>query len=140
MIHMKPPCEVVVKRILPAIRSILVKDLSQRHELSQTKIAKQLGITQPAVSQYLGSARGSSKLKEVLKESGLYSELKKISDEIANGSTQKTQVIEKYCEICKSMGEEQILCTYHFESEPYLEEENCSLCVNNGESVTKAKK
>lgn len=136
---MKPPCEVVVKRVLPAIRSILVKDLTERHDLSQTKIANQLGITQPAVSQYLGAARGSSKLKENLQESGLYSELKKLSDEIANGTTQKTQIIKKYCEICNSMGEKEILCTYHLESEPYLEEENCSLCLNNGDSITKKK-
>lgn len=126
---MKPPCEVVVKRILPAIRSVLVKDLTERHKLSQTKIASRLGITQPAVSQYLGSPRGSKKLKENLEDSGLFSEVKALSDKIANGSTRKTEVIKNYCEICNNMGKEGTLCIYHLKREPYLEEEKCDLCL-----------
>lgn len=126
---MKPPCEVVVKKILPAIRSILVKDLTERHELSQTEIAEKLGITQPAVSQYLGSARGASELRESLEKAGLYSQLHKLSDEIAEGTAQKTRIIKKYCELCNSMGEEEILCLLHAKSAPYLTEEECRLCL-----------
>lgn len=126
---MKPPCEIVVKKILPAIRSILVKDLSKRHKLSQTQIANYLGITQPAVSQYLGSARGAGKIKEKLKETGIYPELKDLSDKIAEGDTKKSKIIKKYCKICNSMGEEEILCIFHTESEPYLTEEECKLCL-----------
>ncbi len=126
---MKPPCEIVVKKILPAIRSILVRDLRERHELSQTKIADYLGITQPAVSQYLSSARGSSKVEENLKKTGIYSELKNLSDKIAGGDTKKSKIIKKYCKICNSMGEEEILCIFHTESEPYLSEEECKLCL-----------
>lgn len=126
---MKPPCEIVVKKILPAIRSILVKDLSKRHNLSQTKIADYLGITQPAVSQYLSSARGVSKIEGNLKETGLYSKLRDLSDEIAEGNTKKSKIIKKYCKICNSMGEEEILCIFHTEKEPYLTEEECKLCL-----------
>lgn len=122
---MKPPCEIVVKKILPAIRSILVKDLTKRHELSQTQIAEQLGITQPAVSQYLRSARGASNLVEGLKECGMYSDLKKLSDNIANGNAKKTQIAKEYCEICGSMGKDEIYCVFHAESRPHLSEEEC---------------
>lgn len=126
---MRPPCEIVVKKVLPAIRSTLVKDLSERHELSQTEIADKLGITQPAVSQYLGSARGDTDLEEKLKEAGLHSKLRELSDDIAAGSTQKTQIIRKYCNLCNSMGEEEILCMLHAKSAPYLSEEECRLCL-----------
>lgn len=136
---MKPPCEVFVKRALPVIRSMLAKDLTERHQLSQTEIANRLGITQSAVSQYLGSVRGVGELKENLKEASLYSELEKISDEIAEGATRKAQIVNRYCEICDSMEEEGIFCTYHLESEPYLEEEKCLLYLKNESADPEAK-
>lgn len=128
---MKPPCEIVVKRILPAIRSILVKDLTEKYELGQTEIAEKLGVTQPAVSQYLGSARGASRTRENLERSGLLSKLENLSKNIAEKETQKTQIIKRYCEICKSMRRKRLLCNLHFESEPYLEKENCRICQND---------
>lgn len=130
---MRPPCEVVVKKVLPAIRSILVQELSDRHDMSQTEIADSLGITQPAVSQYLGSSRGSSDLIESLKDAGLYSELQSLSDEIANGNPDKPQIIEKYCKVCESMGKEEILCVLHVEDAPYLSNEECNACLGSKE-------
>lgn len=106
---MRPPCEVVVKEILPAIRSILVRDLSDRYGMSQTEIADSLGITQPAVSQYLGSSRGSADLIENLKEAGVYSDLRDLSDYIANGDPERSQIVGKYCKICRSMDKEDII-------------------------------
>lgn len=126
---MRPPCEIVVKKVLPAIRSILVKDLTKRHELSQMEIAKKLGITQPAVSQYLRSPRGDNDLMEKLKEKNLYSQLQELSDEIAEGNSEKTEIIRKYCDFCNEMGEKEVLCTIHAKSAPYLTEEECKVCL-----------
>lgn len=128
---MKPPCEVVVKKILPAVRTIVVKDLNERYELNQTQIAEQLGITQPAVSQYLKAARGDRKLKNNLKKTGLLTKLRDLSKEIAENGGQKTQIIGKYCNICELMKKKKTLCKYHIKNEPYLEEENCTLCLSN---------
>ena len=51
---MKPPCEMVVWYIIPAIRSELAKDLLKLG-MKQKKISELMDITQPAVSQYLKS-------------------------------------------------------------------------------------
>jgi predicted transcriptional regulator len=56
-IKMDPQCEIVGKYILPIYRSILAKELVQKHHLTQTEAAKKLGTTQAAVSQYLSSKR-----------------------------------------------------------------------------------
>lgn len=50
-------CETVVNEVLPAVRSILAQELAERG-YSQTEIADMMGVTQPAVSQYLSSTRG----------------------------------------------------------------------------------
>lgn len=126
---MRPPCEVVVKKILPAIRSILVRELTERHDFRQTEIADKLGITQPAVSQYMKSNRGASEIIESLKEANLYSDIQKLSDKIADETVQRSQIIKEYCDLCNSMGEKEILCTLHAKNVPYLTEEECELCI-----------
>ena len=61
---MKPPCEMVVWYIIPAIRSELAKDLLKLG-MKQKKISELMDITQPAVSQYITDKRGSGiKLNE----------------------------------------------------------------------------
>ena len=55
---MKPPCEMVVWYVIPAIRSELAKDLLKLG-MKQKTISELMDITQPAVSQYLTDKRGS---------------------------------------------------------------------------------
>ncbi len=126
---MRPPCESIVKRVLPTVRSILVKELSDEYGLSQSEIANKLAITQPAVSQYLSSARGKGKLKKSLKKTGLYPKLKKLAKEIAEGSIKREQIVKKYCEVCTSMRSEEVLCAIHAENAPLLSEEECKICL-----------
>ncbi len=55
----RAPCETAVWHILPAIRSEVAKELV-KCGLSQKEISERLGITQPAVSQYVTSKRGTN--------------------------------------------------------------------------------
>ena len=56
---MRPQCELMIMDVLPAVRSILAERLKEKG-FKQGEIAELLGITQPAVSQYLKKARGRS--------------------------------------------------------------------------------
>ncbi len=53
---MRMACEVVVWKILPAIKARLAKDLKAKG-MSQKKIAQVLDLTEAAVSQYLSGKR-----------------------------------------------------------------------------------
>jgi len=99
---MKPPCEVVVKDILPAIRAMLVKELIEHHHLSQVEVASKLGITQPAVSQYLRMLRGAGRDRILLKNIEKYVQM--LADDIARGKLKRKQIIERYCLICRAVG------------------------------------
>lgn len=124
---MRPPCEVVVKEVLPAIRAMLVKELIERHRLSQVEVAHKLGITQPAVSQYLrmlrGAGRGGTLLKNIKKH------VQELADNIARGKLKRKQIIERYCMICHSMGQREIICLLHMRAAPYLKREGCKICL-----------
>jgi hypothetical protein len=98
---MRPPCEEISKDALPAIRAILVKDLTERHGLNQVEVARRLGITQPAVSQYLRSLRGAGLAKALLKRSDLMRSIRKLSDAVASGKARGIRIAEMYCDICE---------------------------------------
>jgi predicted transcriptional regulator len=62
---MDPQCEIIGKYVLPIFRSMLAKELVQKHHLSQTETAKKLGTTQAAISQYLSSKRAYKGMEHV---------------------------------------------------------------------------
>ncbi|MDD4447952.1 MAG: helix-turn-helix domain-containing protein, partial [Methanothrix sp.] len=54
---MKSPCEQIVWDILPSIRAAIAEELVKRG-VSQKEVSRMLGITPPAVSQYVSKKRG----------------------------------------------------------------------------------
>ena len=86
---MKPPCEIVVWYVIPAIRSELAKDLLALG-MKQKDVSELMDITQPAVSQYITDKRGSGielspNVKEMVKElDAKKHDLKTLLEEIDN--------------------------------------------------------
>ncbi len=101
VVSMKPICEEMFKDVLPTTRAILVRYLVQKHKLSQVEVAKQLGITQPAVSQYLNLLRGKSCTKTLLKNRVFIKSLKSLSDAIASGDIEGDKLTSMYCKLCE---------------------------------------
>jgi predicted transcriptional regulator len=58
--------EVVSEEVLPAVRSVMARRLSEDYGLNQREIAELLDLTQPAVSQYLNEKRADQGLVEKL--------------------------------------------------------------------------
>ena len=99
-INMKSPCEEISKDLIPTTRALLVKDLVERHNLSQVEVANKLGITQPAVSQYLRLLRGTSRTKVLLRMDDYMESLLGLSDDIAAGKVRGIKISEMYCKLC----------------------------------------
>lgn len=60
--------EVVSEDLLPAIRSVLARQMSEEYGLNQREIAEMLDLTQPAVSQYLNKKRADQEIVDKLKD------------------------------------------------------------------------
>jgi len=58
----RPPCEIMVNKVLPHLRRGISKILSERYGMRQNDIAEIMGITQASVSQYLNATRGQDNL------------------------------------------------------------------------------
>lgn len=92
------PCERVVWYILPYVRSELVREL-EKLGLTQQEIAKELNLTQPAVSQYIAGNRARV---EKLDDHISYM-LKELAREIEEGEVENLS--GRICEICSYVKE-----------------------------------
>ena len=89
----RSPCEIAVWHILPTIRSEVTKELVKLG-LSQTAISERLGITQPAVSHYVTSKRGTN----VTFNSDVRMLIVSLAEDVAAGKDINMNV--RMCEIC----------------------------------------
>jgi len=116
---MKPFCEVIVTSILPAIRSIITKELLTTYNLTQKEASDLLGLTQPAISQYNHESRGY-KVKILEKQPKIMEMIGKITKDINSGRLNARQVQAEFCNICKKIRESKILCSMHEEIYPSI--------------------
>jgi len=120
---MKTPCELVVGKILPALRASVVKELTGKHHMKQSDIAKKLGITQASVSQYLSATRaGGTKVTE------RFPKIKTYANEIANRIVAGETMEEWYsvlCKACEDIRSDDEFCRMHkLASNP----SSCDIC------------
>ena len=121
---MKPFCEVIVSEVMPALRALIAKELMQLG-LNQMEISKKLGITQPAVSQYMRELRGH-RVRLLTSNENVFESVKTLAHEIATGDLKATELHIRLCEICRKIRDERLLCKLHQESYPSIGE--CDIC------------
>lgn len=96
---MQFPCEILVKKILPAIRAIMVKEIYDKFGKNQKEIATILGITQPSVSYYLSGERGEDAI-DIIKDSEAYNIILKLTEKLAKSEVSCEDLIKEICSIC----------------------------------------
>ncbi len=116
---MKPFCEVIVSSILPAIRSMITKELLTTYNLTQKEAADILGLTQPAISQYKRESRGF-KVKLLERQSKVMSMIDSLTKEIVSGKLKPRDIQIKFCKICRSVRESKAICHLHEEIYPSI--------------------
>jgi len=102
------PCELMVLHVLPRIRALVAEELVNVRGVSQVRVARILGITQPAVSQYLRKARSKS-IKALEDDPVISRELSRIAKTAADGGDIST----KMCGLCRKLRKSMALCSLH---------------------------
>ncbi|MDM7912584.1 MAG: helix-turn-helix domain-containing protein [Methanotrichaceae archaeon] len=100
---MKSPCEVIVWDVLPSIRAAIAEELVKRG-LSQKEVSRLLGITPPAVSQYVSKKRGYN----IQFADDVKLAIEKLADDLIQNKVDN--LVERICEICKSLRNEETAC------------------------------
>lgn len=119
---MKPPCEMIVTKVLPSIRAAIVKVLIEDYNMKQTEISEVLGISQSAVSQYYTSSRaGDERLYSVFPEITKYA--KEVADNIVDNKLKSIDI--SLCEPCQIIRKNKQFNKFHQE---FIELSKCKIC------------
>ena len=123
------PSEIEAKSLIPAVRAILAKKLIREYSLKEEDIAKDLGITQAAVSNYVRVTRGDTELISKLES---VREVMRMIDDIAKDlSTNKAytpSTLAKFVGLCNYMRYTLIICDVHHSIESNIDEQICEQC------------
>jgi uncharacterized protein len=123
------PSEIEAKSLIPAVRAILAKKLIGEYSLKEEDVAKDLGITQAAVSNYVRGTRGDIELISKLES---VREVMRMIDDIAEDlSTNKAytpSTLAKFVGLCNYMRYTLIICDVHHSIESNIDEQICEQC------------
>ncbi|MGQ9759767.1 MAG: thiamine-phosphate synthase family protein [Candidatus Methanomethylicaceae archaeon] len=125
---MNPPCEITVRSLLPALRILIAKELSENYGWTQTRMARKLGVTQAAVSGYLAQDESEVILPPFELEE-LRTLAKSITSEINMKRLTYTDLITNVCKICLALRRGGTICHAHKMKLQELENERCHICM-----------
>lgn len=120
------PCEIAVKSLVPAIRSLIARELVQSYGLKQKDVARLLGVTQTAVSKYTRHVRGTVlKIEEVEEVQPM---IKEIVVSLANGRMSRYELAAKFCVACETIRRKGLMCELCKRTDPSIDIQQCFVC------------
>lgn len=120
------PCEIASRAVVPTVRAMVAKELSESYKMKQEGIASLLGITQSAVSQYLGNIRGRTLDLEGVEE--VEAVVKELTYILMTDSNSKA-ACQRCCEACRIIREKRLLCQLHAHLDPTFNIAGCNVCI-----------
>ncbi|MEM2970357.1 MAG: transcriptional regulator [Candidatus Bathyarchaeia archaeon] len=125
---MKPPCVIVVKYLLPAIRVLVTKELIEKYNLRKIDASEKMELTPAAITQYFKGERGTVLANEITQSKGAMEMVSKLAETLARGDAPPEEIIEKICEICAIIRYEKVICKLHQRDLPNLDDCKCVTC------------
>lgn len=123
------PSEIEAKSLIPAVRAILAKKLIKEYSLKEEDVARVLGITQAAVSNYVRGTRGDveliSKLESVREVMRMIDD---ISKDLSTNKAYTPSTLAKFVGLCNYMRYTLIICDVHHTMEADIDEQICEQC------------
>lgn len=99
--NLKPGCEAFTKKVVPVLRARIAQSLANDYGMQQNEISKKLGVTQAAVSFYLGKERGAN-LSLAKKFPDIDKTAKKMAKALKDGKGDKVMT-DLMCELCRKV-------------------------------------
>jgi uncharacterized protein len=123
------PSEIESKLLIPAVRAILSKEMVIEKGLKEEEVARLLGITQAAVSNYLRGTRGDNELiSKLMSLSEVMSMIKDIGDDLSTNRAYTAKTLSKFIALSNYMRYSLIICDAHHSLERNIDEKVCEQC------------
>lgn len=131
--QLRPPCEVVVRSVLPAFRSMVARRLIENFNFSQVAAAKKLGTTQASVSHYLYSKRGEKMVKQLEDSPAVQAIVEEIAEGIAADKISPLDAMLHFCKLCEALRSGDLICDWHKGCLPLPEA--CDVCPSTAKKT-----
>ncbi|HWG91528.1 MAG TPA: thiamine-phosphate synthase family protein, partial [Candidatus Thermoplasmatota archaeon] len=123
---MKLPDEIVADYFAPTVRVMLAQAL-ERRGLTQNQIADLLGLSQSAVSKYLGGRLQPDPL--LLRDPRLTETVDRVSEGLATGRLTQVDALAAFMALAQQFENRGPICALHEREMPALQGLGCTLCV-----------
>jgi predicted transcriptional regulator len=120
------PCEVGVQTVLPAVKAIMARSIVEKHGLNEKQTADVLGLSQSAVSRYIGRERGNHLAIEGTAE--VLALIEQMVSHLIKQPDNKTEILKLFCKTCQIIREKGLMCTHCQKEMPQEWAEKCLLC------------
>lgn len=120
------PCEVAVKTVLPAIKAIMARSIVEKHDLNEKQTADLLGLSQSAVSRYIGRERGN--LLNIESTPEILALIDQMVNHIIKQPDNKTELLKLFCQTCQTVREKGLMCPNCQKEMPKAWAEKCLFC------------
>ena len=125
------PAEIESKTLIPALRAILSKKLSEEHNIKEDEISKMLGVTQAAVSNYIRGTRGDPQLiQKLLSEEQVAKLINELCDSLTTDMAYTPSSLAKFIGLCNYIKSSLLICDIHHNLESDIDEKVCKECEN----------
>jgi predicted transcriptional regulator len=121
------PCELAVRVVIPSLRALVARELTQKYSMRQEEAASALGVTQSAISQYVRNVRGRTLNLEGVEP--VHAIIEDAAEQIANNGASTCQINALYCRACRVVRERKLLCEVHRKFDPLYNVEGCEVCM-----------
>ncbi len=123
------PSEIESKTLIPAIRAIISRRLVNDYNMKEEDVARLLGITQAAVSNYIRGIRGDAELvKKLIDIPTIAKRIDEISRELASSKAFLPSTMAKYIGLINYIRQSMIICDIHHTIEDNIDKEVCRAC------------
>jgi uncharacterized protein len=120
------PCEVGVKTVLPAVKAIMARQIVEKHGLNEQQTATLLGLSQSAVSRYIGRERGN--LIPIENSTEILALISQMVTSIIKEPNNKTEILKLFCQTCQAVREKGLMCPNCQKEMSHDWAENCLFC------------
>lgn len=122
---MKTPYELAYRYVIPHLAKEAVLALKRRG-LSNTDVAKALGITPSAVTRYIKGERGSS--IDLMQYPEIKEAIEELADNVVKGVNDVYAVWSSISELTAYALSRRYLCTHHSKIDPEIDPARCRIC------------
>ena len=115
-----------VKTVLPAVKAIMARSIVEKHGLNEKQTADLLGLSQSAVSRYVGRERGNLLMIENSTE--VLALIDQMVTFLIKEPNNKAEILNLFCQTCTAIREKGLMCPYCKKEMPSQWAENCLFC------------